>query len=244
MGVAQTRPRRWKRWALASIAAVAAVIVGGPFLYIHFIEGKAPAPFRLNIQPPVTTPAATAAAASPGATSSTSVDGNWSVAAASRAGYRVNEILFGQTNTAVGRTSSVTGTITISGTTVTAASFSVDMTSVKSDRSQRDNQFHGRIMDTASYPTATFTLSQPIRLSSVPAEGVTVTESASGNLNMHGATKAVTFAVTATRNASGIQVVGSIPITFATWNIPNPSFGPVSTDDHGILEVFLNLTHA
>ena len=34
---------------------------------------------------------------------------------------------------------------------------------------------------------------------------------------------------------SAIQVLGSIPITFGDWNIPNPSFGPVSTDDHGIL---------
>lgn len=35
-----------------------------------------------------------------------------------------------------------------------------------------------------------------------------------------------------------------IPVRFADWNIENPSFGPVSTQDHGILEFSLNLTRA
>jgi hypothetical protein len=34
-------------------------------------------------------------------------------------------------------------------------------------------------------------------------------------------------------------VVGQIPIVFADYNIPNPSFGPASTDDNGILEFSL-----
>jgi len=39
-------------------------------------------------------------------------------------------------------------------------------------------------------------------------------------------------------------VAGSIPITFADWNIANPSFGPVSTDDNGVLEFALNFGRA
>jgi polyisoprenoid-binding protein YceI len=155
----------------------------------------------------------------------------------------VTEVLFGQNNTAVGRTSSVTGTITIDGANVVAGDFTVDMTTVKSDRSQRDNQFHGRIMDTSTYATATFTLSRPVQLGTIPDDGATVTEQAAGNLTMRGTTRAVVFQVQARRSGSTIEVSGSIPVIFANWNIPNPSFGPVTTEDHGTLEFLLNFSH-
>jgi hypothetical protein len=38
-----------------------------------------------------------------------------------------------------------------------------------------------------------------------------------------------------------LDVQGSIPITFATWNIPNPGFAGITTDDHGVLEFLLDL---
>jgi polyisoprenoid-binding protein YceI len=147
--------------------------------------------------------------------------------------------LFGQSNVAAGRTSSVTGSVTIAGTTVSKASFTVDMTTVSSDQQRRDNQFNGRIMDTSSYPTATFTLSSPIILPSIPTVGAQSSTQATGVLTMHGTSKPVTFTVKGQRTSSGIEVTGSIPIVFADWNIPNPSFGPVSTDDHGTLEFLL-----
>ena len=40
-----------------------------------------------------------------------------------------------------------------------------------------------------------------------------------------------------------IRVLGRLPIVFADWNIGNPSFGPVTTEDHGVLEFLLNLKH-
>ena len=41
------------------------------------------------------------------------------------------------------------------------------------------------------------------------------------------------------------EVSGSVPVTFADWNIPNPSFGGVvTTEDHGVMEFLLNLSHA
>ena len=229
--------RHWKRWIIGGVAAIAVLLVGGPFVYIHFIEGKAPAKLSLSSQPTVPVAAGSS-------TASSTVDGTWNVTSGSQAGYRVNEVLFGQSATAVGRTTAVTGSIAISGTTVSTGNFTVDLTKVSSDRSQRDSQFQGRIMNTSSFPTAMFTLTQPIALGPLPASGATVTESATGTLTMHGATKPVTFSVTARRNGAQIQVSGSIPVTFANWNIPNPTFGPVSTDDHGTMEFLLDFTHA
>lgn len=222
----------WKRWLIAGLVAVPLAVVGGPYIYIHFIEGKAPAPLTIDTSTPI------GADPSPNG----SVDGTWTVASGSQVGYRVQEVLFGQSNTAAGRTTDVTGTVKIDASTVSSASFTVDMTTVESDQDRRDRQFNGRIMDTASFPTATFTLTQPIRLTSLPADGVQATATAIGNLTLRGTTKAVTVALKGVRNGGMIQVSGSIPIVFAEWNIPNPSFGPATTEDNGTLEFLLKLT--
>ncbi len=247
--------RTWTRWVVGGVVVLVVLFVGGPFVYIHFIEGKAPAPLSLSTAttaaaPQTTTTTAGApsdagtSSASDAGPSTTSVDGTWKVTAGSLAGYRIKETLFGQSNTAVGRTGSITGSITINGTEVRAGQFTVDMTTVKSDQSQRDHQFQGRIMDTAKYPTSTFVLTKPITLGSVPADGVVVTETATGSLTMHGTTRAVTFTVQAKRSGATVSVSGSVPIVFADYGIDNPSGGPAQTSDNGSLEFLLNFARA
>src|SRR3954463_12951504 len=137
---------------IAGVVAIAVLIVGGTYVYIHFIEGDAPDKFSL------TSDDATSTTAGSSSSSPTGIDGTWTASSGSEAGYRVKEVLFGQDNTAVGRTTSVTGTIRIAGTKATAAKITVDLTKVSSDQSRRDAQFQGRIMDTATFPTATFEL--------------------------------------------------------------------------------------
>jgi len=223
----------WKRWLLIGVTVALVAGVGGPYVFIHFVEGKAPAKFSLS-----------ASSASPSASLGGAVDGTWRIASGSQVGYRVHEILFGQTNEAAGRTSSVSGTITVAGTKITAASFTVDMTSVTSDKPMRDRQYNGRIMQTSTYPTSTFSLSDPIVFGSVPPQNSPQTKTATGKLTLHGVTKTVTFTIRCERTGDTAQVTGSIPITFADYNISNPSFGPVTTDDHGTLEFKLDLQHA
>ena len=217
------------------LIAILAVVVA-PFVYIHFIEG--PAPKKLTF----TTQTSTASTASGSAT--VSVDGAWKITSASKVGYRVGEVLFGQRDTAVGRTSSVKGNLTIKGTTVPAASFTVDLTTVSSDQANRDRQFQGRIMDTATFPTATFKLTKPITLTSIPPNLTEVKVSATGDLTLHGKTTSVTFELKARRNGDKIEVNGTIPITFADYGIDNPSGGPASTEDHGELEFLLAFARA
>jgi polyisoprenoid-binding protein YceI len=236
---ASSRGSRW-RWTVAGVVAVAVLAVAGPFVYINFIKSDAPAPLTAATTAP-TTPATTQAGQS---ASDGSIAGTYSVTSGSQAGYRVKEVLFGQDAEAVGRTSAVTGQITVDGTRVTAGDFSVDLTTVQSDESRRDNQFQTRIMDTATYPTATFKLAQPIELSSLPADGATISAKAQGQLTLHGTTRQVTVDVSAQRSAGSIRLSGQIPVTFADWNIPNPSFGPASTEDHGLIEFLLVLARA
>src|SRR5450759_1597541 len=234
-------PRHWLRWIIAGMVVVAVLPVGGPYVFIHFIEGKAPAPLSLKSS-------ASAGPSSSGAgqvTSAVPVAGTWTIGSGSEVGYRVKEVLAGQSPSAVGRTKSVTGHLTISGTSVTAGTFTVQMSTIKSNQSQRDVQFDGRIMDVASYPAGTFTLTSPISLSPLPAEGAIKTSSATGNLTLHGRTRSVTFPLTAERTSTGIKISGSIPVTFADWGIPNPSFsGFVTTQNHGLLEFLLAFQHA
>jgi polyisoprenoid-binding protein YceI len=222
--------RRWRRWIVAGVALVVVLAVGGPFVYIHFIEGPAPAKLALS-----TTPA-------PGAAlTGAEIDGTWTVGSGSQAGYRVQEVLAGQNNTAVGRTRSVTGSVKISRSQVAAASFVVDLRTVASDQSQRDQQFNGRIMDTQQFPNATFTLTKPISLGQTLRVNQTINVQAVGTLAMHGVTKPVTAMMQARDTGSTIEVSGQIPVVFANWDIANPSFGSfVTTKNNGLVEFLLH----
>ena len=241
-----TRPRHWLRWLIGAVVGFAALAAAGPFIYIHFFNA---APSALSLTPgsssSASTPSSGSTASSAGtATANTAasgaVAGTWTVGSGSVVGYRVNEVLLGQNATAVGRSTSVTGHLTIQGTAATAASFSVPMDTIHSDKSQRDAQFDSRIMDVAQYPTGTFTLTSPIDLGSPPAVGVIKSYTAHGKLTLHGTTRAVTFTLTAERKANQIEVAGDIPVLFSDYNIQNPSFtGFVTTQDHGLLEFLL-----
>jgi polyisoprenoid-binding protein YceI len=223
----------WKRWLVIGPVVIVIVVVGGTWLYLNVIRDEAPDRLTLASASP-TVSGATEPATDP--------DGVWTVADGSTVGYRVQEVLFGQTAEAVGRTQEVTGSMTVRGTTVEAAEFTVDMASVTSDESRRDDQFNGRIMETAAFPTATFELAEPVDLGEIPAEGEDVTFGATGNLTLHGVTKSVTVAITGRLTGSTVEVAGSIPIAFADYDIEDPSFaGVVTTEDNGILEFALNL---
>ena len=96
------------------------------------------------------------------------------------------------------------------------------MASVVSDQSQRNARFDGPIMDVSQFPTATLTLSAPIDLGTIPAEGVVEHDNAVGDLDMHGVTKSVSFPVTAERVGAGIDVLADIPITFSRMEHRQP----------------------
>ncbi len=169
----------------------------------------------------------------------TGVDGAWTIAAESEVGYRVDESINGFDTTANGRTNAITGQFTIEGTKATAGDWTVDMTTFKSDESRRDGQFKGRIMAVDQFPTSTFTLTEPIDFGAVPADGQTITATATGDLTLRGVTKPVTFELQATFKNGRIGVLGQIPVLFSDFGIPNPSIATISTEDNGLLEFVL-----
>lgn len=109
--------RHWKGSLAAAIVVILGVTVVAPFVFLHIIEG--PPPPSLSLAPTVSTTASgsPSTSASPTAsTSSSSLSGTWGVAKGSQVEYRLAEILFGLSATAVGISSAVTGSMTISGT--------------------------------------------------------------------------------------------------------------------------------
>lgn len=240
--VRRSRRRRRLLWVgvCAAVAAVAGY-VGVPWVYINWIKDPAPPPLSLDSLDSPDSPGSpeTAGASTPG----DAANRTWNVVAPSVAGYRVREVLNGQRTEAVGRTQAVEGTVTIEGTTVTAAEISVDLESVTSDSDRRDAQFRGRIMDTAEFPVATFVLDGPVTLAALPGADPTSTAVA-GTLSLRGVERPVTIEVTARAEGSDVLVQGSVEIVFADFGIADPSFGPVRTEDRGLMEFALRLSPA
>ena len=236
--------RRPRTWFIAVPIIVLLAVVVGPWVYINFIREDAPD--RLTLDDRTTTTAATDATGDTTGDTTASTDaaaggieGDWVVGEGSTAGYRANEVLFGQDAEAAGRTSDVTGTLTIEGTTVTAAEVVVDMTTIASDEPNRDGQFRGRIMDTATFPTATFTLTEPVDLGAVPADGEEITVELTGELTLRGVTNVVTATLSAVLDGETFAVAGSIPISFDDYQIPDASGGPASVGRDGEVELLL-----
>jgi polyisoprenoid-binding protein YceI len=231
--------RRWRKWFIAGVVVVVVLAVGGPYVFIHFIEGPAPAKLVL--------PKGQSATSGRGELGAVvdlaNLAGTWNIGSGSVAGYRVEEVLIGQDSTAVGRTGELWGSLSLAGKSVTAASFTVNMASVVSDQSERNAQFDGRIMDVSDYPTAKFVLTKPISLAGGLITGSPMQYTATGTLTMHGVAKLVTFPVSVeVTSGDAVYALADVPIVFSNWDISNPSVaGFVTTQSSGTLEVLLHL---
>jgi len=222
------------------VAVIAAALVGGPWVYINFIREPAAESFLNEASTSTIATSDTTVNSSAPTIALDDPSGNWQVTNTSQVGYRVDEVLFGQNVTAVGRTNAVTGSLVIDDGVVTSGQFIVDMTTVKSDEPKRDAQFESRIMDVINYPTATFVLTSPITLAE-NATASSTTNTASGELTLRGTTKPISISVIGEVRDGRIVVTGETTVTFGEWGIPNPSIPGISTEDFGILEFQLVL---
>ncbi|GAA1850992.1 YceI family protein [Myceligenerans crystallogenes] len=231
-GVAGPRQGKGLRIALiAGIAVVAAVLVvlGVTQLYASMQTGDdvpAPAVGSGDDAPAVTRDLA-------------ELDGDWSVADGSEAGYRVDEVLNGTDVTVVGRTSQVTGTVTVSGGELTAADVEVDTASIETDEAARDSQFQG-ILSTTEYPAATFSATEAVDISAV-ADGETVAVEVPGTMTITGTSQDVTAEIEVRLTDAGAELAASIPVTFADYGIEAPDLGFVTVEDDGFVEAQLSL---
>ncbi|MEZ5166289.1 MAG: YceI family protein [Acidimicrobiales bacterium] len=260
------RRRMNKKWWLGGlVVVVAALVAGGWYFFLRDdapaavsndqanadlddVLGSAPA----STDPTATDPDTSTGDSAPTATDPVTVDGidgTWNVddeigdfdfetASGSFAGFRVAEELtaIGDT-TAVGRTGSVTGTVTIADGTLTAAEITADLSAIVSDRSQREGAIR-RAVNTSEFPTATFTFDGSVDVSAIEVGGPAQTFTVEGSLTVAGVTQPVTFTIDANVRDDGFGVItGSTEITWADFGVEAPSAPVVvSVADQGTVE--------
>ena len=230
-----------RRIAIIVVAIVVVVAVGGVALYSTFLAGDNVA--QLGLDTPAPSATAAAPTSGPGTTAGTgNLTGPW-IVTSGVAGYRVRETFLQQNaeTDAVGRTESVTGTLTVDGEPgalrLLSTQITVGMTTLRSDKDRRDEQLRGRGIQSDSFPTSTFELTGPVAL---PADfgSADAAMTLPGKLTLHGVTKDVEVAAQARRGSDGTVVVaGSAPILFADYGIEAPNVaGLIAVQDSGSME--------
>jgi polyisoprenoid-binding protein YceI len=215
-------------WVLSAFAVV--LIVGAVGVWYFFIRDTSPAQVSLadavakattstaatnaasSEQDPSTAAPSTSARPEGTATSAapSSLDGVWQLKAGSEnfAGFRIQEELAGfGGKTVVGRTPGVTGTMTLAGNTVTGAKIEADMTGITTDSDQRNRAIRTRGLETNTYPTATFTQTAPLTLPKPPTEGEAIEATITGDLLVHGVTRALDIPIKAQLTGDTVVVV-------------------------------------
>jgi hypothetical protein len=234
------------RTTLVIVAVVAVAAVAGLLWYLNRpVAEQASIDNALQAVEPSDAPAPTVAE------QAGDVSGTWTVtteigefdfgdATSTFVGFRVDEELatVGQTE-AIGRTPAVSGELVLDGTTVTAVDVTADLTQMVSDVPRREGAMR-RAMGVDANPTATFSLTQPIELDGVPADGETVMATGVGDLTVNGTTAPIEVELEARLVEGDLLVVGRTPVTFADFGITAPQAGPVvSIEQEGTVELQL-----
>lgn len=243
---------------MLSGALAAVVLIGGTVavLELAVFGTSSPPPLTLGGAAGSATRQATSSSAAGSSTSTvtaggSALSGTWSVGGGSVAGYRVREQLgfLPSPSDAVGRTSSIKGSVTLAGSggalTVSAASFTVDVSTLTSDRQMRDQRIHEMGLQSDTYPNATFTLTEPITLPANAASVATLNVQATGTLTIHGTAQTVTIPLTARVSSNAIEVAGSTTFPFERFGMTPPSIGGfVSVQDSATMEFDIHLKQA
>jgi polyisoprenoid-binding protein YceI len=147
--------------------------------------------------------------------------------AGNEARYRVREQLLHHDlpNDAVGKTTAITGGITIApdGAIDTAASkITIDVTSLKSDQERRDGYVQHRTLETAQYPAVVFS---PVALRGVtwplPSSGAESFD-VTGLLTVHGVTRPTVWHVKAQSSGADVTGNGWTQFTFSDVSLAQP----------------------
>lgn len=217
---------------LTAVGVLAALAVAG-IVYLLGPGAERPEPLALD-----DAPASSATTSANPSGDGASADGAWAIGAGSRAGYRVLEDRLGGISNieAVGRTDKVTGGFTVAGSTVTRVVVDVDVASITSDSGFRDGRFRGSIMEADRFPSATFRATS-ISLPGVPEVGHTEEVPVTGTLTLKGVERKVTTTLQVRRSdARTVEVLGSVPVTFADYGIETPRPPGLRVRDSGQVE--------
>ncbi|APT84731.1 YceI family protein [Corynebacterium aquilae] len=177
---------------------------------------------------------------------SVDIDGDWHVVKGSgrnttAVGYTFHEILPGQEKETSGTTHDVTGDVVVEGQTLTSGEVTVDLRNIKTDVEKRDINVRRNILHTDDFPTATFTLDQPVDVAQIPGDGSTGHVTLKGSLTLHGTTKPVTGEFDVLRTGERVVVAGDLPFNRTEFGVDSPDFVAAKIDENGVLNIRLAL---
>ncbi|WP_438449018.1 YceI family protein [Gorillibacterium sp. sgz5001074] len=158
------------------------------------------------------------------------VNGTWSIQSGSEVYFSVTTSK--ETVNFVGK--SVTGSwkLNISDTGANAAEGKVEMTSVGSGNSQRDNHIKGKdYLAVEQFPEAVFTAKSFGNLPREWKEGETISVPISGTLTIKGLTKEVTFDSKVQMSGGQLKLEGSTVVTFMDFGMKNPHTVVLNTEN-------------
>ncbi|WP_312975558.1 YceI family protein [Corynebacterium sp.] len=213
---------------VVTVVALAIAIVGPPVYRLLTSEGLQTASIADGSGEPATV----------------GVDGHWDVVSgagenSSEAGYTFDEVLPGQEKSTSGRTSSVSGSLVVTDGILEEGRVTVDVDSIESDIEKRDIHVRDDILHTDQYPEATFTISDPVDLSSLPEDGSVDTVTVDGELTMHGKTHDVTAELTVLRTGENVIVEGQVPVEREAFGIVSPEFVASQIAEEGTVDLLL-----
>ena len=226
---------------IAGVALAVVAVAAFAGVYLTLFNPKPVASVALPTPSPIAS-----AGASPAALGST-----WTVGSGSYVGYRVREQLASlpAPSDAVGRSTAVTGSATVAtnsdGTaTVSAISIKADLTQLSSDSNRRDNFVQRNSLETGSFPTATFTSTQPFTCPAAVVSGSAGSATVQGRFTIHGQTKDVSIPIQVQRSGAAVNIVATYKFNWGDYGVQQPSVPVASVQGNPVIEISLSLTSA
>jgi polyisoprenoid-binding protein YceI len=214
--------RRLRLVAMA-LAALLVLGIGGGYAYLALKDRNAPPPLTLD------KPAPGHEAGLP--------DGRWVVRSSeSIVGFRAREkyLSLPVPSEVVGRTSVVHGTMETRDGAIVATSVVVDMRTLKTNDSRRDETLRSSrepLWD--KHPYGKFTLSQPLELDGL-SSGSVADVVARAMLQIHDVDRRVEFPLQVQLSGNRFQVVGRLRTTMTSFGFDPPSVAGLTTVRNGV----------
>lgn len=207
-----------------AVVILAAVAVGGWWVFIREdakLATNAPAiPADLKQTP-------AASAKTPGGTATGGGLTFTIISDRSEAAYFADEKLASLPlpSTAKGSTKDITGAFHLTPDgfdldTSQPTTFTVNLKTLTSDKSQRDKRVQNQGLETSTYPVATFTATKVTGFDKSLSAGQEQALQLTGTLDLHGVKKDITWDVKAKRDGNIITALATVKFNFADFGIP------------------------
>jgi len=160
----------------------------------------------------------------------------------SSAKYVVEETLRGLPATAVGTTTDVTGEIYLSKDGLykeLPSKFKVDLRTLKTDESQRDNYIRQNVLRTGQFPFAEFVVESVSGFPAGYAEGTEISLTLNGTMTVKGQAKPVTFTVKARQAGNTLTATADTQFNMTDFGIEPPEVVLAKAKNGVILQVVL-----